>query len=154
MNISLDISDRLSLLKIRKSRTKVGIFGSYIRFEELSRIKNHLNNEIGFLSYLADDLNHLFPKTELQTDNSYNRYLSEKLVELSDIHLFFFFKNSPDESEINQSVVSEIRYLYDMTKPCYNFLAEYVIVYVQKGVKIRSLLMDLIENRGSVPNCL
>jgi len=147
MDISLDDGDRKTLLKIRKARTIVGIFGSYTKFDELTRIKNHLNHNVGFLSYLADDLKQIYPKREIQTVNSYNRVLSEKLVGMSNIHLFIFFDNLPGESEINQSVVSEIRYLYDITKPCHKFLAECVVIYAQKGVNIRSLLEDLIEER-------
>jgi hypothetical protein len=118
-----------------KKRTKIGIFGSFHgpRKAALHALKKFLNDN-GYNAQISEDLDKRPEKDKKKIDPIYDRKLSEKLLEESDIHIFVLAREHEDEpSNLIQSVSMEMERLHTLSESGRKS-EKYVVVFAETGL--------------------
>ena len=128
-------SRRSQQLENCKKQTRIGIFGSFHgpRKAALVALKKYLL-ENGYNARISEDLDKRPEKDRKKIDPTYDRRLSEKLLQESDIHIFVLPREQVDEpSNLIQSVSMEIERLHTLSE-CGRMSEKYVAVYLETGL--------------------
>jgi len=132
-----------------KLRCKVNIYGAFSgnRIKYLEKVRDYLREcdypppitcDIG----LSTDLAKRYQKREDEDEDEYNRRISEKFLNEGDIHIFFFFKASKGEPDLNQSASIELATLLSRGEK------ERITLYFEKNSfgQVRTLLRGIAKS--------
>ena len=142
----------------------VSIYGAFTggRYKKLEDLRNCLRDE-GYNAILSTDLEELYPRREDETEDEYNLRISEKLMEVGDVHIFVFFKSKIDlllklkedpnidverlleyvkkEINLNMSPAIELKTIYDM------YLDDCIVIFYEESSieELKTLLKGLMD---------
>ncbi|MBN2733862.1 MAG: hypothetical protein JXQ82_03270 [Methanomicrobiaceae archaeon] len=133
-------------LEIEKKSVQIGIFGSFQRIEQLKLCKEYLFSKGYIHTRLSLDLEDKYSPKAGESRDEYNLKISEKLIETSDIHIIYFFKNcETDKVPVNESAVQEYRIMSDKSSP------DKILVLIEEKTSFSGLTRGLISrNDGYV----
>lgn len=126
-------SQRNKQLAALKRHTKIGIFGSFSgsRKDELLALKKFLCDN-GYNARISEDLDKRPEHERKKRDPACDRKFSEKLIKVSEIHIFVLPREHEGEpSNLIQSVSMEIEHLHTLSE-CGKKSDKYVAIYAEK----------------------
>jgi hypothetical protein len=110
MSFLSGLSEELGSPEDVKKRVNIGIIGSFRR-PHLEMLKEHLCDKEGFSARVSYDLQEQNPQQPDEDHSAYNVRMSECLIDESQVHIVYFFKEKENEHGINDSATYELGYL-------------------------------------------
>lgn len=128
-----------------KASMPIGIFGSFLRLEALTALRDHLTAS-GYHARLSTDLGS--EMASAPDPDIYNLAQSMRLVQESAVHIFLLFAPRDGESEVNQSAVLEIAELRRLCSEQSRFspVRSCALLLVEEGVEVRSPLTGALRS--------
>jgi hypothetical protein len=141
--------DKNKIFQLNKQDFPIGIFGSfkYGRLSHLQSLRDYLNSN-DYFARLSENIDPHFNDKNFKKPIGYDLEISEKLIDISKIHIFVFYHEKRNQHHTGESPAIELSYL--KSKIIDHLIQNpKIIIFIQNGIEkeVGSLLRDLILDK-------